>query len=84
MIVRAILGSAVVVIALLFPWWCTLVAITIYTRYYVGIEVLMAMILIDAMFGTLYSSPLLTLSAVIVVALMAWLRPRLRSAPPYV
>jgi hypothetical protein len=79
MIVRCLLLVLLVLIALLFPWWCTLVAIAVYARYYVGVEVVLIMILIDAVLGTLYSSPLLTMGAVAVLLCMTLIRPRLRS-----
>lgn len=69
MMIRFVSFAILLVAAFLLPWWATLIGVVYYTRWYTGIELIVGMVLIDAYFGVLVSSPLLTLGTLSVVVL---------------
>lgn len=79
MITRLTSFLVIVLAALLLPWWATLVGIVYYTRWYAGLELVVAMVLVDGYLGVLWSGPYLTLGAVLMVSLGSVLRAQLRT-----
>lgn len=83
MIIQFVSFCVIMVAAFMLPWWALILGMGIYCRQYLGLELVVGMMLVDAYFGTLQSSPYLTGAAIVVVGIMQVLRPRLRAAPKF-
>jgi hypothetical protein len=79
MMIRLVSFVLVVLAAFLLPWWATLVGVLYYTRWYTGLELVVAMVLVDAYMGVGATSPYLTIGAVVAVTFSSLLRRWLRT-----
>ncbi len=84
MMIRATSFCILVIAALLLPWWATLMGVLYYTRFYLGLELVFAMLLVDAYIGVLRSGPYLTIGTLLVVVGVAGVRSWLRTHTPSV
>jgi hypothetical protein len=65
--------------ALFFPWWAVALMMVPYATRYYGYELIGVAVLLDGYYGAFPDSPLLTAAAVVVVFVMVFVRPLLRS-----
>ncbi len=79
MMVRITSFIVLVVAAFLLPWWATLIGVLYYTRWYAGLELVIAMVLVDSYLGVLGTSPYLTLGTVAISTFGSFLRSWLRT-----
>ncbi len=79
MMARSVSFIVVVVAAFLLPWWVTLLGVIYYTRWYAGLELVIAMVLVDSYLGVLETSPYLTLGTVAICTFGSFLRSWLRT-----
>ncbi|MBY0310096.1 hypothetical protein K2Q16_03055 [Patescibacteria group bacterium] len=79
MIVRLLSLALIIMGALFFPWWAVALMTIPYTTRYTGYELIAVAVLIDAFYGVFSRVPWLTLCVVVIVLLMMFIRPRLRT-----
>lgn len=62
---------------LLLPWWAVVLGMIVYLLRYPGWGLPFMMLVVDVYYGVLWSTPWLTLSAVVLVVAMTYFRPLL-------
>lgn len=75
MIVRLLFLVAVITLALLVPWWVTIIIAVPYLYLYRGFELPLVMILVDGYYGTLTTAPLLSITTLGVCMIVESIKP---------
>ncbi len=79
MMIRLISLGLIIMGALFFPWWAVALVAIAYTTRYRGYELITAAVLLDGYYGAFSRVPLLTIAMVIIVVVMLFVRPLLRT-----